>query len=166
MRRLHFYFIELADLSACWHLFFRSDQRKLAVSIFCAQKHAFRYQSADLSRLQVYKNHNLLANHLLRAVGAADTGYDLTYLASDLHLRAEQLISFRNSFAGKDLTYLKLQFCEIIIGYSFFCFDINDIFLLSSLCSLSSFVLFYFCQNLFDIPTGKLDLRCLCYSGA
>ena len=58
-----------------------------------------------------------------------DTADDLFYLASDLHLGAQQLLGFLYCLTGNDLTYLELQFCKIIVSDLRFCLDV----LLSSL---------------------------------
>ena len=92
-----------------------------------------------------------------------DTGYDLFYLAADLHLRAQQFSGFFHFFAGDDLTNLELHFSEIIEGNLFFCIDINyRLFRYFRFC-LCSFHSFHFFQNFFQIQTLEQDLRFVCY---
>ena len=99
-----------------------------------------------------------------------DTADDLFYLASDLHLGAQQLLGFLYCLTGNDLAYLELQLCKIIVSDLRFCLDVND-------CLLRFFFLLFLwsfrcthCLNLFhnliDIHTRKKDLRLVGYLAA
>ena len=98
-----------------------------------------------------------------------DTGHDLFYLASDLHLGAEKLFGFLDCLAGDDLTYLELHFLEVLEGDLLFFRDVDHrLFLFGFLglagcgfgCGLLGLYLF---QNLFDVLTCEKDLRLVCH---
>ena len=101
-----------------------------------------------------------------------DARDDLTYLAADLHLAAQQLLGLGHCLTGNDLTYLELHFCEVVIFD--LCLRLNiDGFLLCLFClgiCLFRFMLrccldhgffqlcLFFCYIL-HIQTGEEDLR-------
>ena len=94
-----------------------------------------------------------------------DSGYNLTYLASNLNLRAEKFTGFLNFFAGDDLTNLELKFLKIVKCDLWFCFNIDHVFLL--LLPLQALLFrmkfFYFGKYFLEVKTCKRNLRFLCY---
>ena len=90
-----------------------------------------------------------------------DSGYDLTYLTSDLNLRTEKFTGFFDFLTGNDLANLELKFTNIIKCNLRFCFNVDHVFfffLLNRFLFLRM-KFFYFCKYFFKVKTCKQNLR-------
>ena len=99
-----------------------------------------------------------------------DSGNDLFYLTSDLHLRTKQLFRFFHFLTGDDLAYLKLHCTELIECDLRFSLDIDSLFFCRFFFFGSLVFLrmkrFHFLHHFIQIQTLEQDLRLISHMSA
>ncbi len=70
--------------------------------------------AADLSRLEVGDDNNLLANHVFRGIRLGDAGNNLADLTAHVNLGAKQLVRSGDFFTRFHRTNLEVDFEEIV----------------------------------------------------
>ena len=125
-------FSALADLCTRRHCFFRGHEAYVAFGVFCTEQHSFGHHSCQFGRFQVGENHNLHSDGVFRFVICFDSGDDLSCLASDFDLEAEELFwsfltgsqemisptwncNFSEIFEGNFLLRLKVDHCLLFV---------------------------------------------------
>src|SRR5690625_2980448 len=146
--------LELADLAAGGEVTVEGGEAQVALAVLRGKDHPLRLDAAQLHRLQVGDDDDLLALQVFRLVMLLDARDDLALLGAYLQLQDQQAVGLRVLFGVDHRRHAQLELREIVDG---------DLGLVLD-CCLLGFLLYGFlslrfcrhaCLQLLDVDAGK-----------
>src|SRR5690625_3256358 len=108
--------LELADLAAGGEVAVEGGEAQVALAVLRRKDHPLRLNAAQLHRLQVGDDDDLLAYQVLRLVMLLDARDDLALLGAYLQLQDQQAVGLRVLFGVDHRRHAQLELGEIVDG--------------------------------------------------